>query len=93
MRQPIALPVFYGLDMDRERNTSRPVMLVGFQNQGNLGLGYLAAVLRQYGYTARVVDIEQEPEEIVRVAREINPILIGPPSPNWLRTRVAPSAY
>jgi radical SAM superfamily enzyme YgiQ (UPF0313 family) len=77
MRQPIALPVFHGLDMDRERNTSRPVMLVGFQNQGNLGLGYLAAVLRQYGYTARVVDIEQEPEEIVRIAREINPILIG----------------
>ncbi len=52
-------------------------MLVGFQNQGNLGLGYLAAVLRQSGYDVQVVDIEQPPEEIARIAREINPVLIG----------------
>ena len=52
-------------------------MLVGFQNQGNLGLGYLAAVLRQHGYSIQVVDIEQDPEEILRVARELNPVLIG----------------
>lgn len=52
-------------------------MLVGFQNQGNLGLGYLAAVLRRSGYAVQVVDIEQDPFEIVRIAREINPILIG----------------
>jgi radical SAM superfamily enzyme YgiQ (UPF0313 family) len=52
-------------------------MLVGFQNQGNLGLGYLAAVLRRSGYAVQVVDIEQEPHEILRIAREINPILIG----------------
>src|SRR5688572_3882937 len=58
-------------------STSRPVMLVGFQNQGNLGLGYLAAVLRRSGYAVQVVDIEQEPHEIVRIAREINPVLIG----------------
>jgi len=55
----------------------RPVMLVGFQNQGNLGLGYLAAVLRRNGYAVQVVDIEQDPEEILRVARELKPILIG----------------
>jgi radical SAM superfamily enzyme YgiQ (UPF0313 family) len=52
-------------------------MLVGFQNQGNLGLGYLAAVLRRHGYDVQVVDIEQDPREIVRIARELNPILIG----------------
>lgn len=52
-------------------------MLVGFQNQGNLGLGYLAAVLRRSGYAVQVVDIEQDPVEILRIAREINPILIG----------------
>jgi len=55
----------------------RPVMLVGFQNQGNLGLGYLAAVLRRHGYAVHVVDIEQDPDEILRVARELNPMLIG----------------
>jgi radical SAM superfamily enzyme YgiQ (UPF0313 family) len=52
-------------------------MLVGFQNQGNLGLGYLAAVLRRFGYAVQVVDIEQDPHEIVRLASELNPVLIG----------------
>jgi len=55
----------------------RPVMLVGFQNQGNLGLGYLAAVLRRHGYPVQVVDIEQDPEEILRIAIELKPVLIG----------------
>jgi anaerobic magnesium-protoporphyrin IX monomethyl ester cyclase len=78
MRQPIPLRVFQGpAAAERSRDTSRPVMLVGFQNQGNLGLGYLAAVLRQHGYAVRVVDIEQQPEEILRIAQEIKPILIG----------------
>ena len=78
MRQPIPLRVFQGpAAAERSRDTSRPVMLVGFQNQGNLGVGYLAAVLRQHGYTVRVVDIEQQPEEILRIAQQIKPILIG----------------
>ena len=78
MRQPIPLRVFQGpAAAERERDTSRPVMLVGFQHQGNLGLGYLAAVLREQGYSVRVVDIEQPPAEILRIAQEINPILIG----------------
>ena len=55
----------------------RPVMLVGFQSQGNLGLGYLAAVLRRHGYPVQVVDIEQDPKEILRIAVELKPILIG----------------
>ena len=55
----------------------RPVILVGFQNQGNLGLGYLAAVLRRHGYAVQVIDIEQDPEEILRIATEQNPILMG----------------
>ena len=52
-------------------------MLIGFQNQGNLGLGYLAAVLRRSGYDVQVVDIEQDHREIVRIALELNPVLIG----------------
>jgi anaerobic magnesium-protoporphyrin IX monomethyl ester cyclase len=78
MRQPIPLRIFRGpADSGHGRDTSRPVMLVGFQHQGNLGLGYLAAVLRQFGYTVHVVDIEQEPETILKTAQEINPVLIG----------------
>ncbi|HKY43116.1 MAG TPA: cobalamin-dependent protein, partial [Pyrinomonadaceae bacterium] len=55
----------------------RPVILVGFQNQGNLGLGYLAAVLRRHGYPVQVIDIEQDPHEILRIATELNPVLMG----------------
>jgi anaerobic magnesium-protoporphyrin IX monomethyl ester cyclase len=78
MRQPIPLRILQGpTAAERERDTSRPIMLVGFQHQGNLGLGYLTSVLRQYGYTVRVVDIEQEFEEILKIAQEINPLLIG----------------
>lgn len=78
MRQPVSLPVFHGAAaVDRARDTSRPIMLVGFLNMGNLGLGYLTSVLRQYGYTVHVVDIEQDPEEIVKAAQALNPLLIG----------------
>jgi radical SAM superfamily enzyme YgiQ (UPF0313 family) len=78
MRQPIPLRIFQGpTEAERERDTSRPIMLIGFQHQGNLGLGYLTSVLRQYGYTVRVVDIELEFEEILKIAQQINPLLIG----------------
>lgn len=61
----------------RAPGVSQPVLLVGFQNQGNLGLGYLAAVLRQHGHAVRVVDIEQDPETILGVALAERPVLIG----------------
>jgi anaerobic magnesium-protoporphyrin IX monomethyl ester cyclase len=78
MRQPIPLRIFQGpTEAERERDTSRPIMLVGFQQQGNLGLGYLTSVLRQYGYTVHVVDIDQDFEEILKIAQQINPLVIG----------------
>lgn len=79
MRQPIPLRTIQQdhIDLGHGRDTSRPVMLVGFQHQGNLGLGYLTSVLRQRGYDVCVVDIEQDPEEIVRTAQQLNPVLIG----------------
>ena len=60
-----------------ERNTARPVILVGFQNQGNLGIGYLAATLRQKGYRVYVFDIETDPQTILDEAISSNPLLIG----------------
>jgi radical SAM superfamily enzyme YgiQ (UPF0313 family) len=78
MRQPIPLRIFQGpTEAERERDTSRPIMLVGFQQQGNLGLGYLTSVLRQYGYSVQVVDIEKDFEQILKIAQQINPLLIG----------------
>ena len=61
----------------RARDTSRPVMLIGFQEQANLGLGYLAATLRSNGYSVTVFDFEQERERILAAAKALNPVLIG----------------
>ena len=62
MRQPIPLRIFQGTTVaQRERDTSRPIVLIGFQHQGNLGLGYLTSVLRQNGYSVQVLDIEADP--------------------------------
>jgi anaerobic magnesium-protoporphyrin IX monomethyl ester cyclase len=59
------------------RDTSRTVMLIGFQEQANLGLGYLAATLRREGYRVTVFDFEQEREQILAAAKSIDPVLIG----------------
>jgi radical SAM superfamily enzyme YgiQ (UPF0313 family) len=61
----------------RERNTECSVLLIGFQNQGNLGLGYLSATLREHGYTVRVIDVEADAADILRAARELGPVVIG----------------
>ena len=60
-----------------QRNTHRPVLLVGFQHQGNLGIGYLASTLRANGYTVQIFDVEADPDEIVKAAVQANPIIIG----------------
>ena len=61
----------------KRRNSARPVMLVGFQHQGNLGLGYLASTLRQAGYSVMTCDFEASRAEIVRTALEGDPMIIG----------------
>src|SRR5262249_2900033 len=52
-------------------------LLIGFQDQGNLGLGYLAATLRQHGYTVRVMDFETHPSAVLDEVRTLDPVLIG----------------
>jgi radical SAM superfamily enzyme YgiQ (UPF0313 family) len=61
----------------RARDTTKPILLIGFLQQENLGLGYLAAMLRRYGYEVIVLDFEAEPREILRVARASNPLVVG----------------
>jgi len=52
-------------------------MLIGFQEQENLGLGYLAATLKRYGYRVLLFDFQSEPEAILEAARSATPLLIG----------------
>ena len=63
--------------LDRARDTSRPILLIGFLHQENLGLGYLSAMLRRYGYRVVVLDFEADAEDILRVARACNPLIVG----------------
>src|SRR5438270_4206694 len=53
------------------------IVLIGFQSMGNLGLGYLAASLRQSGYDVRVLDIELPEAELVLAVRDARPMLVG----------------
>src|ERR1035437_8567599 len=59
------------------RDISQSVMLVGFQHQGNLGLGYLAATLRKAGYEVEVSDFEADGSRIVALAQATRPIIVG----------------
>lgn len=61
----------------RARAGNRPILLIGFLQQGNLGLGYLSAVLQQNGYRVVVADIERDPDELVDLARSLDPLVIG----------------
>src|SRR5262245_1636489 len=63
------------------RNTSTPVypdvVLVGYQDQGNLGMGYLAAVLQQHGRTVELLEIRDGSERIAARLLSRQPLLVG----------------
>lgn len=64
-------------DSRHSARTQQPVLLIGFLNQGNLGLGYLAATLRQAGYRVEILDIEQDVASLCQAAQALRPLLIG----------------
>ncbi len=53
------------------------VLLVGFQDQGNLGIGYLAATLLANGHHVEVVDVKEGPDAITRLALTQRPHVVG----------------
>jgi radical SAM superfamily enzyme YgiQ (UPF0313 family) len=52
-------------------------VLIGFQDQTNLGLGYLASTLTQRGFAAQIVDFRKGPECILDAVRAARPRLVG----------------
>jgi len=58
-------------------DTQQPVLLIGFLNQGNLGLGYLSSMLRRAGYRVVILDIEQDDDLLSQAAHTLSPLLIG----------------
>lgn len=61
----------------RSRDTSRPIMLIGYQDEENLGLGYLSATLRRFGYRVLVFNFNADRDEILAAAHEEKPLIIG----------------
>jgi radical SAM superfamily enzyme YgiQ (UPF0313 family) len=57
--------------------TSKTVIFVGFHDQGNLGIGYLAAILHQHGYRVQILDFRQKPGKILKDIKSARPLLIG----------------
>lgn len=56
---------------------SQRVLLVGYEDQDNLGLRYLSARLRQAGHQTRFLALAEDTSELVRSAREFAPVVIG----------------
>lgn len=55
----------------------KTVTLIGFQDQGNLGIGYLAGVLDQHGFAVQILEFRQGPERILEAAKSSDPLLVG----------------
>jgi anaerobic magnesium-protoporphyrin IX monomethyl ester cyclase len=53
------------------------VVLVGYQDQGNLGMGYLAAVLQERGRRVEMIDVRDGPAEIAARLLARPPLVVG----------------
>jgi anaerobic magnesium-protoporphyrin IX monomethyl ester cyclase len=53
------------------------VALVGYQDQGNLGMGYLAAVLQRHGCAVELIDVRDGGEKIAARLAARQPLVVG----------------
>jgi anaerobic magnesium-protoporphyrin IX monomethyl ester cyclase len=53
------------------------VLLIGFQDQDNLGLRYLLSSVRQAGFSGRIETYSADPDHIVALAERLKPDVIG----------------
>src|ERR1700686_3331167 len=53
------------------------VALIGYQDQGNLGMGYLAAVLQESGRIVEMIDVRDGPERIAARLASRQPLVGG----------------
>ena len=53
------------------------IALVGYQDQGNLGMGYLAAVLQRHGCTVEMIDVRHGGGKIAARLAARQPLLVG----------------
>lgn len=53
------------------------VALIGFQDQGNLGMGYLSAVLREKGHAAQMIEVRDASDSIAERLLRWRPLVVG----------------
>jgi anaerobic magnesium-protoporphyrin IX monomethyl ester cyclase len=56
---------------------SADVVLIGYQDQGNLGMGYLAAVLQRDGRSVEMVEVRDDPARIAQRLVDRQPLVVG----------------
>ena len=59
------------------RGRPEVVALIGFLDQGNLGMGYLSAVLRQQGCELAWIDVRGAADAIAAEVLELRPLVVG----------------
>ena len=55
----------------------QPVILIGFEEYDNLGIGYLASVIAKEGYDAEIIDFRINKKEILEKLLKSNPKIVG----------------
>jgi len=53
------------------------IALIGYQDQGNLGMGYLAAVLQRQGWTVDMIEVRDDPDKIAARLTRRQPLVVG----------------
>src|ERR1035437_8988136 len=74
---PSRWPVGPVRDPPRGDRVPAEVALVGYQDQGNLGMGYLAAVLQERGHIVQMIDVRDGPEKIAERLASRQPLVVG----------------
>src|SRR5258708_6643970 len=63
--------------MSSSARSRQDVVLLGYKDQGNLGMGYLAAVLQGQGRAVEMIDIRVGPEAIAARLISNPPLVVG----------------
>jgi anaerobic magnesium-protoporphyrin IX monomethyl ester cyclase len=65
------------LDPPVKSGETAEIALIGYQDQGNLGMGYLSAVLQRRGHSVLMIDVRNGPEKIAERLVAQRPLVVG----------------
>jgi len=65
------------LDPPVKSSETAEIALIGYQDQGNLGMGYLSAVLQRQGHSVLMIDVRDRPEKVAERLVAQQPLVVG----------------